>query len=86
MLEAESTPGPQCSWEDYVNEKPSGIEPVTFQFVAQCLDQLCCGFYQTNICKTTHHICIVLNFQSIVFLWYKIGFQQPKHTPLTTLL
>ena len=34
------------------------------------------GFYQTNICKTTHYICFVFNFKSIVFLWYKIGFQK----------
>ena len=34
LLEAESTPGPQCDLKDDVNEKismtPSGIEPATF--------------------------------------------------------
>jgi hypothetical protein len=39
LLEAESTPGPQCGRKGYVNEKPpiipSGIEPVTFRLVAK---------------------------------------------------
>jgi len=30
--EAESTPGPQCGWKDYVNE------PATFRLVAQSLN------------------------------------------------
>jgi hypothetical protein len=37
LLEAESTPRPQCGWKDYVNLKNPphpGLEPVTFQLVA----------------------------------------------------
>jgi len=43
LSEAESTPGPQFGWKDYVNEKltPSGIKLVTFQLVARCLNQPC---------------------------------------------
>ena len=43
MLEAESTPGPQCTQKDYVNVKfqlHQGNEPATFQLVARCLNQL----------------------------------------------
>jgi hypothetical protein len=45
LLEAESTPGPQCSWKDNVNERfqktPPKIEPATFWLVKHCLNQLC---------------------------------------------
>jgi hypothetical protein len=44
LLEAESTPRPQCGWKDYVNEKfqmtPLGIKPATFWLIAQCLNQM----------------------------------------------
>jgi hypothetical protein len=47
MLEAESTPGPQCDQKDFMLIKnpltPAGIEPATFQFVAQSLNH--CALY-----------------------------------------
>jgi len=42
LLEAESTPRPQCDRKDFMSMKnpmtPAGIEPATFQFVAQHLN------------------------------------------------
>ena len=42
LLEAESTPGPQCDRKDFMSMKnpvtPVGIEPATFRFVAQHLN------------------------------------------------
>jgi len=42
LLEAESTPGPQCDQKDFTSMKnpltPPGIEPATFRFVVQHLN------------------------------------------------
>jgi len=42
LLEAESTPGPQCDRKHFMSMKnsltPAGIEPATFRFVAQHLN------------------------------------------------
>jgi hypothetical protein len=43
LLEAKSTPGPQCGRKYYVNEKfqwQLGIQPATFRLVPQCLMQI----------------------------------------------
>ena len=62
LLEAESTPGPQCSRKDNVNEKfqwhhrESNPRP-TFRLVAQCLNQLC------------HHVSPHSTCFSLVFLF-----------------
>jgi hypothetical protein len=40
LLEAESTPGPQCSRKDYVNENSNDTirnQTVTFRFVVHCI-------------------------------------------------
>jgi len=38
LLEAESTPGPQCDRKDFMPMTPAGIEPATFRFVGQHLN------------------------------------------------
>ena len=42
LLEAESNPGPECNWKDFMSMKNpltlAGIEPANFRFVAQHLN------------------------------------------------
>jgi len=66
LLEAKSTPGPQCDQKDsYVNEKTlAGIKPATFRFVAQHLNHCATAVPGIKIVegiimqkvKTTHNI------------------------------
>jgi len=52
LLEAESTPGPQCDRKDYVSMKnpltPAGIERATFRFVAQQLNHCATAVLNRN--------------------------------------
>ena len=52
LLEAESTPGPQCDRKDFISMKfpitPAGIEPATFRFVAQHLNHCVTAVPQTT--------------------------------------
>ena len=64
LLEAESTPGPQCDRKDFMSMKnpltPAGIEPATFQFVPQHLNY--CATAVPKICNVTQPNC----FQNVV--------------------
>jgi len=52
MIEAESTPGPQCDRKEWkISMTPSGIEPATFRFVAQHLNHCATAHYRDAICS-----------------------------------
>ena len=63
LLEAESTPGPQCDRKDFMSIKnsltPAGIEPATFLFVAQRLNH-CATAVSCNVKKNTKSLVVVL--------------------------
>jgi len=52
LLEAESTPGPQCDRKDFMSMKnpltPVGIQPATFWFVAQHLNHCATAFSKVH--------------------------------------
>jgi len=54
LLEAESTPGPQCSQKDFMSMKnpltSAGIEPTTFRIVAQHLNHCATAVPFIQIC------------------------------------
>jgi len=58
LLEAESTPGPECDQKDFMSMKnpltPAGIEPATFRIVAQHLNH-----YATAVPKMKNYLDIM---------------------------
>ena len=87
LLEAESTPGPQCDQKDFMSMKnsmtPAGIEPATFRSVAQHLNHCAAAVPVTNavqgnvVCSEIHtkHI-NTLSGQNVEFFNIKSGGMQ----------
>ena len=59
MLEAESTPGPQCYRKDFMSMKnpptPAGIEPASFRCVAQHLNHCATAVPASLLVKDENH-------------------------------
>ena len=58
LLEAESTPGPQCDRKDFMLMKNpmtlAGIEPATFRFVVQHLNHCATAVPVNSVVKNKH--------------------------------
>ena len=94
LSETESTPGSQCGWKDYADEKnpmtQSGIEPVTFRLVVRCLNQLRHHVLQAKH-KNLHQIIVIFlkvyNFcQVAAMLLPTPGTIKPSHATTQTYL
>ena len=73
LLEAESTPGPQCDRKDFMSMKnpltPTGIEPATFLFVAQHLIMCStCFGHNISIFRSLRLLCWITTLVALLLV------------------
>ena len=87
LLEAESTPGPQCDRKDFISMKnpltPAGIESATYRFVlrlGKCVKTAC----RRNFVLPSSYHCF-LHVQAVPFLVLLIPVCQTKRCQIITI-